>query len=238
MKNFELAVKAKKTTLIAAIAFVAYNVILFAIAGFKNHDEVFWISYGFTYAVFLSPMICGLATKGRFHEPKDWIFGFPIFRHCFIYAVVELVCAVAFMFLDSSDVHWGIALAVQMAVLAVHLIFVILCFVVLNTIDGITKNVKESTEFMRVLRVDVETLAKRVSDPTLKAEVTKLAEEIRFSDPRSNKHIDDIEGDIKDQIKDLRRYIEKEDNDRAMECCKEASILLKERNEKCKIFKS
>ncbi len=236
MKNFELAVKAKKTSLIAAIAFVAYNVILFAIAGFKGHNEIFWSSYGFTYAIFLSPMVCSLATRNRFHEPKDWIFGFPIFKHCFIYAIVELACAVAFMFLQ-NDISLVLAIAAQVVVLAIHLVFVILCFVVLDTIDGITKNVKESTQFMRELRVVVESLSNRVSDAALKAEITNLAKAIAASDPRSCKEIEDDEEKIVDQVKDIKRFIEKEENDRALECCKEAAILLKERNQKCMLYK-
>ena len=74
-------------------------------------------------------------------------------------------------------------------------------------------------------------LAETESDPTTKAELTKLAEKIRFSDPMSSDALAEIETEIVNKIKEI-----KTSNDK-LAIIAVTSALVEERNKKAKILK-
>ena len=223
------------TAIIAAIMFVTYNAVLFAICGFPHHGGAFWLSYVFMMVAFATFAISGFIVKDRVVQPKDWLLGYPILKHCVIYLVVELIVSVLFIILDAVvNCPWGIAFAVQLILLAVHLVFIISCFVAKEIIEGVGEKTEKKTSYVALLRVDVEMIAERQTDPDLKKEFAKLAEQVRFSDPMSS----DLLGDLERNISALVDRAKVETDAAAlMELCREISLLLTERNKKCKVLK-
>lgn len=220
-----------------AIIFLVYNVALFVIAGFEDHESSFWISYAFVIAAFISTAITGLVLNARDLRAKDWIFGYPIIKHCINYCIVEFILSVIFMLIDEWEINWAVPFIIQLLVFAVYIVFLLSSFIAKNTIETVEKNVKVSTSYMKFLRVEADTLVSMATDPVAKQTVTKLAEAIRYSDPVSNPALADLERQIALKLSDAKTLIKYNDTEKLLTCCKEAELLLQERNQKCMILK-
>lgn len=222
------------------LAFAGYHIILFSIAGFSGHGASFWISYGFMLAAFASTVISCLILKGRRESiiiAKDWIFGFPVLRHCAIHIVAELIISILFMVLDIIRCPWAIPLAIQLILLIVHLVFIISCFIAKQTIEAVEENVKINTSFIKGLQIEVEMIAQSSANPDIKREFGKLAEQIRFSDPVSSPALHNIENTLSICVNQAKNCVALNEINSALEYCNKASLMLIERNKRCKAFK-
>lgn len=237
MNTFKFTSKVKMAALMLCIAFVVYNVVLFVLCGFTDHGGPFWISYAFMLVAFCSLTVSGYLLHKCDIQPKDWLFGYPVLRHCTIYIVLELFCSILFMVLDAVACPWGIAFAVQFVLLAVHLVFLISCFLAKETIDDVQTKVQDSTSYIRLLQADVEMVAEKATDVSVKEAFTKLAEQVRYSDPMRNADLLALEQQISQQVSNADSCLTLNDSDGALQCCNRATLLLIERNKKCKAMK-
>ena len=237
MNDFKMTSKVKKIALIEAIAFATYNIVTFVLCGFAGHGATFWISYGFMLLAFAVVTGEGCKLKSRVVQPKDWFLGYPVLRHSAIYIAAELCLSVLFIALDSVGFAWWIAFVAQLIVLSVHAVFVISCFIVQETIEEVQTKVKDATFFIKLLQADVEMVAEKSDDPTVKESFKKLAEQVRYSDPMSNQNLFELEKQITLQVSKADGCVANKDVEGAIECCKQAALLLTERNKKCKVLK-
>ena len=74
-------------------------------------------------------------------------------------------------------------------------------------------------------------------DPELKKALQKLSETIRYSDPMSNAAVADIEGQIMQNMNDLRVRIENNQNQEAVQICRDIEVLFLQRNSLLKATK-
>lgn len=235
MKKIKIASKVAALAVLAClIVFAAYNAILFVLCGFKEHNALFWVSYAFMMVSFASLFVCGALLRGRLVQPKDWLLGFPVLKHCAIYLLIELVASVIFMALEGTECPWGIAFAVQMVLFVIHLVFIISCFMARTVIEGIEDKVEQKTSCIKLLQVDIEMIAARAKDAEVKAAYTKLAEQVRYSDPMSAEVLADIEQRISKTVEEARELTEKSE---LLSRCDDIAMLVLERNKKCKVLK-
>ena len=220
--------------LIAAIVLITYNAALFALCGFSGHGGAFWISYAFMMISFASLVISGLVLKGRTVQPKDWLLGYPILKHCVIYLILEFTASVTFILLDYVDCHWAIAFAVQIVLLAAHLVFVISCLMAKEMVESIETKVNQKTSYIRLLRVEVEMICERAEDADVKAAFGKLAEQLRYSLPMSSEALSDLESRMSNLVDLAKKTKEKNE---LLNICDNISLLLTERNKKSKVLK-
>lgn len=225
------------TIAICAIVFVAYNIILFAIAGFENHGPAFWISYVFMLLAFFIVMVSGLLVMGKKFQPKDWMLGYPILSHCVVYIIVETIVSTAFMLLELLIIPWGFSLAAQTLILAVHLVFNVSCFITKDALENIQANTKNKTLLIETLRTEVEMLEETAVDAEVKGAYHALAEELRYSDPVSSPMLFEVEQRLVTAVHQARPYVEANDKQMALDSCKSISLILSERNKKCKLYK-
>ncbi len=228
--------KGKKLAMMLGICFVAYNVILFVICGFKDHTPVFWMSWIFMLVAFAALAVSGVLLGSQGMYLKDWLFGFPIVKHSTIYIIAELVVSTVFIIFEDY-VKFGWAFAIQFLFLSVYCIFVIAGFLSKETIDEVHNKVKDKTSFIKLLRADTEMLVTKCSDPELKGKLKTLAEEVRFSDPMSNEALFELEKEITLAVSECSELLDSNDLAKASEVCDKASLMLKERNKKCKALK-
>ena len=73
--------------------------------------------------------------------------------------------------------------------------------------------------------------------PELKAEVKKVYEAIRYSDPMSNAALEEINEQIQNQLSVFADAVKAEDFDLASSYSDELIILIDNRNKKCKLLK-
>ena len=222
---------------IMAIAFVTYNITVFAIGGAAAHEAAFWLSYAFMMGAMLVVSVTVLALGRSGMRVRDWLFGLPIFKHCITYIVVELVASTAFMIVEGS-IGTAIPLVVQTLILAVFLVFLSLCLVSKKTITETHRHVVHKTAFIGALRADAEGLCRRCEDAEVKKVFATFSEAVRFSDPMSNEALASLESEIAATVAQAGKLLDAGDLAGAVAACEKASLLLKERNRETKVMKA
>ena len=237
MNGSKPASRVKQSIIMGSALFAAYNILLFVIAGFKGHGASFWASFVFMNLAFASIVLNALLLNKREMQPKDFMFGYPILRHCVILLIIELVLSTVFMLLDTINLAWAWAFVPQFLVLGIHLVLVVSCYMANDTIQEMDTRIKDATTFTKLLQVDAEMIVDKCSDPKLKAAFQNLAEDIRFSDPMSNPCLFELEKQITLTVSNADFAVNQKDYINAMLLCDQAKLLLTERNKKCKALK-
>ena len=145
------------------------------------------------------------------------------------YLIVQTIVFSVFMAVPTLPV-WS-AIVVCALVLGISAICMISAEAGQGEIERVETKVKQKVFYIKSLQVDVELLAKNESDSSVKAELEKLAEKIRFSDPMSHPELEAIEKEIADKTNTLKTTTDK------LTVVAEIDALLTERNAKIKILK-
>ena len=212
---------------VLAIAFVLFNVIAFAVPTVKT--STFWITYVFTAIAFTSQIaIWKFAFKGA-DTLKSKFLGIPLISVGITYLLIQIVAFAIFMAFPIAPT-W-IAIVVCALILGISAICLIGTETGREEISRVEEKVEKKVFYIKSLQVEVEMLASDETDADTKAELTKLAEKIRFSDPMSNEVLADLEAEIAAKVKELKTAENKAEIITALDS------LLTERNKKLKILK-
>ena len=212
---------------VLTIAFALFNVIAFFIPTEKT--ATFWIAYAFSAIAFLLQIVIWkLAFKGT-DTIKSKFLGIPLLSVGFRYLVIQVIAFAVFMIFPALPT-W-IPVVVCSAILGGSAICLIGTETGREEINRVEEKVKRKVFYIKSLQVDVEMLAETESDPTIKAELTKLAEKIRFSDPVSSDALAEIESEIVNKIKEIEASKDK------LAIIAVTTALVEERNKKAKILK-
>ena len=185
---------------VLAIVFVLFNVIAFAVPSAKT--ATFWIAYAFTSIAFASQIaIWKFAFKGA-DILKSKFLGIPLISVGITYLIVQIIAFAVFMALPLTA-SW-IALVVCALILGISTICLIGTETGREEINRVEEKVEKKVFYIKSLQVDVEMLASAETDAETKAELTKLAERIRFSDPMSDEALVDLEAEISAKVKELK----------------------------------
>jgi len=222
--------------LIGALMLVVYNVLVFAIAGVKDHTASFWVSYVMMMLGAALSALSAIIFSRSTTVMRDWFLGVPILRHTVIYVVLQLIVSILFMLLEKK-VEWVLPFVVQFVLMAVFAILVISCFFTKNLIHGIREEVKQKTTAMALLHADAQMLCEICADTEAKKQFSALAEAIYYSDPMSHDLLLPLEGEIQSRLTNAKMQLNAGDVEGALASCAQASLLLKERNLKCMALK-
>ena len=210
-----------------AIAFALFNVIAFAVPTAKT--ATFWIAYVFTAVAFaLQIAIWKFAFKGA-DTLKSKFLGIPLISVGITYWIVQIIVFAVFMALPLMA-SW-IAVVVCALILGISTICLIGTETGREEINRVEEKVEKKVFYIKSLQVDIEMLASTETDANTKAELTKLAEKIRFSDPMSNEVLADLEAEIAAKVKELKAA----ENKAAIITVLDS--LITERNKKVKLLK-
>ena len=221
--------KAGITLAIIAILAVVYNVIFFVVP-WNNGMSVAatWITYGCTW---LALIFGGVVTAVAFNkkELKSRIFGIPV--HCVGYTVLLIQLLIDGVVMGVG--HWyeiafWIPTIVEVLLFALATIMVIARAANRDFIDSIDKKeVKEA--YIRQLRVEVDSLVEANTLEALNADLTKLAETVRYTDPVSHKDVEDTEDQITVAFEELEKAVADGDVAKAQSAIAKMNRLLNER---------
>lgn len=221
--------KAGITLAIIAILAVVYNVIFFVVP-WNNGMSVAatWITYGCTW---LALIFAGVVTAVAFNkkELKSRIFGIPV--HCVGYTVLLIQLLIDGVVMGVG--HWyeiafWISTIVEVLLFALATIMVIARAANRDFIDSIDKKeVKEA--YIRQLRVEVDSLVEANTLEALNADLTKLAETVRYTDPVSHKDVEDTEDQITVAFEELEKAVADGDVAKAQTAITKMNRLLNER---------
>lgn len=213
--------------LILGILALLVSVTAFAVPAEKT--GAFWIAYAFTLAAIAAQIIVWKAAFGREDSLKSRFLGLPVIHIGVVYLVLQLIAFTVFLFTPAAPA-WS-------AVIACALIAGIsaVCMISADTgrgeIERVEAKVQEKVFYLKSLQVDAELLARQEADPETRAQLEKLAEKLRFSDPMSHPQLSGLESALSAKIAELKTAPEKQP------LIQEANTLLEERNAKRKILK-
>lgn len=215
-----------KGYVILGILFTLVSIIAFAVPTLKT--ATFWIAYVFTAAAFAAQIIIWRTALGK-EALKSKFLGFPVVHIGIVYAIIQTVAFAVFLFAPMLPV-WS-AIVVCSIIAGVSAVCMISTDAGLNEIERVEAEVQEKVFFIRELQADIKLIATTETDADTKAELTRLAEKISFSDPMSNEQLMDLENKISTKVLKLKTATNK------VEIITELTLLLDERNKKCKILK-
>ena len=223
----------KSMSLAAVVIILAvFNVVVFVIPFSRGGG--FWTGYAFsTLALLLTAAVVLYSfEKG---ELKSKFYGVPLVTVAWRYLIFQLIAGLLEMSLPFIPYRYGIA--VNVILLCVCLIGLIGVNIAKEEIERIDAKIKEKVFYIKSLQVDVEGLADKASDESMKKTLKELADTIRYSDPMSSPRLAAIENKIEAKVSILTGHIEQADFTAAKASCDELQQLFAERNRKCKILK-
>lgn len=233
--KMDLFKKQKSSFAVYAILFIVYNVLYFAIP-FPKHSAA-WIGYCFTLCSFaVSYWLFSVAFRET-ETLESKVYGFPIFRVGIIYLVSQIVFGFVIDLLGYKiNIPNWLVLVVSVILLAYALIGMIATDTTRTVIEKQQEEVQIQTEKITYFRLDIARLADKADDEAVKKQLSKLAEDVRFSDPVSSEPLKEIEEQLEMEAHKLENMLGG-NKEQCLAQIKLLSDLLVNRNRMCKELK-
>jgi len=132
------------------------------------------------------------------------------------YWVGVIVCAITFAF---------VAIAVVRANIAI------------GAVSDVENKIKAKTFFVKMLTTDVDTLMASAKSDAVKAECRKVYEAVRYSDPMGSEMLASIESQITVKFSAFANAVKADDAAAVSVMAEELLVLIRDRNNKCKVLK-
>ena len=209
------------------IVFALFNVIAFVIPTEKT--STFWTAYAFSVVAFAVQIPLWKIALGKKDTLKSKFLGIPVIHVGITYLIIQLIAFTVFMIFPTLPV-W-LAVIICALILAISALCAIAGQVGVNEINRVEEKIKVKRAFIQFLQTDIEMLVEAETDVETKAELKKLAEKVRFSDPMSHEMLGELESRISAKVEEMKTATDKKG------LIVEVTTLLTERNKKCKILK-
>lgn len=228
--------KSKSAIAIYAIFLVVY-IVTFLIIPFKK-IAASWISFAFTIVAIVNSWLVFRFAFTAKETLVSKIYGYPIFRVGVVYALAQLILGVAICIIAAFVVvPFWVALLLSIVLLGAAAIGAIVTDNTCDLVEYVDEATVASTENATLFQIDIAGIVDCCEDGGLKAELKKLEEAFRFSDPVSSAHTKELEEKIGIMLDELKALVENNNSDKATAHIKKISSALAERNRICKATK-
>lgn len=230
----------KSYALIWAIMLAAFNAVVFlvrpVIPGYAvNYDARFWIAWGFILAAFSGNLVCAyFAFKAQ--SLKKLFYNLPLITVSYAGLIVMPVLGGALMLIPGCPA-W-IAAVVCLIAAAVTAAAVVRADWAGKAADAVEEKVKAQTAFIKTATLDAQNIANRAKSPAISAACQRVYEALRYSDPMSSEALSAEEAKIAAKIEELSAAVNNADEETAGATADETVLLIKERNNKCRLLKN
>lgn len=201
-----------------------------------NRTANYWISLVFTIIAFSLIGLTGYKSFIIHREAKSRFYGFPVLKISFFYGIVQLILGVIVMFTGALIPVW-LSIIVFCTLLGLSVIGLISADSVVEQINNQDEEFHKNVSLMRSLQSKLSQMATQCDSEEIIADVNKLAQEFRFSDPVSNDTLEEVERDLSAAIEELQSALIERDIGSVKSLCKKVSGILSERNRLCKLNK-
>lgn len=234
--NMKLGKKSKSVIAIYAILLVVY-IVAFLIIPF-NKIAASWISFAFTIiAIAGSLLIFNFAFNAK-ETLVSKIYGYPIFRVGAAYALAQLVIGVVICAISAViAVPYWVALLVSVILLGAAAIGVIITDNTRDLVEEVDESVNVDTKNVTRFQIDIAGIDDVCENTEVKADLEKLNELFRFSDPVTNDETREVEESIKTMLAELKTIVADGSTDDINALIKRITNTLNERNRICKASK-
>lgn len=215
-----------------ALLFAIFNVLAFAV-GFKNNAS-FWTAYITSVIAMLLQLVCA---KISFKPEKlDRLFlNIPVISITFTGMVASMIIGAVCMVIPSVPVV--AVIVIEYLILAFTGISVLKANAAAEIVNEVGEKVKEKTQFIKLTTVDAQNLMNSAKSESVKSACKKVYEALRYSDPMSNETLAHEEAEIADKMAELSSAVASDNADSAESISNEITVLVKARNNKCKMLK-
>jgi hypothetical protein len=220
-----------------AVLLALFNVIAFVSVGWAGQEKYtasFWIGYVLISVMFLGQLACAYIALKETNAQKLF-YRVPLIRISYSGLIVSFVFGGLCMLI--SPLPYWIGILVCAIILATNVIAVIKAAAAAEEVEQIDRKVKQQTLFIKSLTVDAETLLARAKSGEAKAACKKVYEAVRYSDPMSSDGLASVESQINIKFAALSDAVTADDINAVSVAAEEVLILIKDRNNKCKLLK-
>ena len=207
-----------------AVVLAIYIFLVFMLSEPRDRKDSFWLGFSFTmfaFVVTLVPVLIGIKAKSA-------LTSYPVFGLCAAYFAIQFIVGLIFIIFKWKNVTFVVIIEVLLL-----LIFAGLLFFLLSANSAVNKQEQVIVQKRRVLSELQERLAyinHKVTDSAVKAEIAKLSEKIRFSDPMANAATANIDAEISNGINALGLSVAEGDNESLLSQLSDLSFLVTQRN--------
>lgn len=227
--------KARNTfVIIWAICFALYNVIVFVAPNDNYGTEGFWVGYALITVALVGNLICSFIALNSKTNAKLFT-NIPFATASVVEIIVSAVAGAVLMTVRGIET-WAAIIAATI-ILAISVIISLIVKTTGDTVGDIDDKIKKQTSFIKGITLDAEMLMTSAGNDEIKAEIKKVYEAFRFSDPMSSDELNDVEDRIQNQFNLLQEVVIAEKTDRVSQISKDLLSLIDYRNKKCKISK-
>lgn len=233
--KMNLTKKMIRSAVLIAVVLAVFNVLAFVIP--FEHSSLFWLGYGFGFFAHLFAIgVFVLAFAGK-KDAKSRIYGCPLTRVALFYLGIQFVLSFIVMAISASvDISWPFTI-VFILLLAAAIIGVVSVDIVRDVAEHQDETVRKNVQSMNQLRAMSSSLAARCRDPYARAELNKLSEAFRFSDPISCQATEAAEAELQSILANIDSALAYNDPNGVITLCSRATDVLAERNELAKLNK-
>ncbi len=227
---------------VTAVAFnmISYDLVAFpatvqSITGETSvtlYTRAFAVELIFTILAFLSVLIVLNVKIPKLRRNEEYVLTGPQIVLSFLFLIAQITFALLVIY--KGIVSWSMALLISAILLALYFILLLMAGTGRRHAVAVTQNTAVRTSFMDDLKLSVVNLEDGIQDRDLKKQVTRVLEEIRFSDPTSNDASGSIEQELKAAVGELKSAITSGKTDMIRKSCETTMQLILRRNEICK----
>lgn len=230
-KNF------KSYLFVWGVVLALFNVIAFVSVGWEGHNKYspsFWIGYIFITLMFIGQLICSYKVF-NVENARKLFYNISLIKISYSGLVVSFIVGGLCMLI--SPLPYWVGIIVCSVVLAINIISISKATFAIAEVERIDAKVILQTSFIKTLTIDADTLMAQAKSETVKAECRKVYEAIRYSDPMSNDALASVERDIAARFAEFSNAVKVDDTEKVVEIANEVTILIGDRNKKCKVLK-
>ncbi len=212
------------------VALGVFHVVILFLPLTRNF--LFWLAYAFDVVAIIGQIpIMSLAFKNG-QDAKSRFYGFPIARVGLIYLVVQFIAGTVVMLLCEWVPLW-LAMILFVCILAFAIVGVIGTDTMRDKVEKIDAETISHTQTMRELSLKLKQLSERYPY----SQLSKLVEEIRYSDPVSSDALRAVEERLSHSIDALTKALPEGNADLINRLIQNTFSILNERNQLCKQMK-
>ena len=230
--------KFKYFLIIWTLIVIAFNVVVFVvpgtIAGINRFTGSFWVGYAFIMIMLIVQLGIGWLTFKEENLTKLF-YNISLIRISFTGMIAMGIVGMISMLIPILPVWVGIIICLLVLILNVSAL--VSAHAAVSAVEEIDKKIKGKTFFIKSLTVDVEMLKEKATISEITNELKRLYDVVRYSDPMSDDALASIESQITLLMSEVSEGVEKNDIDVVKKNVKNITILLNERNKKCKLLK-
>ena len=228
----------KKYIFCWGILVAVFNLISFVtpseVKGYVKFTGAFWAGYLFVMVGMLVQLVCTWNSLSVDNAPKLF-YKLPMLKLGYVTMVLMFVFGIAAMVIP--NVPYWMGYVVCLLILAFQVIAIQKASVASDLIQKLDENVDKSAFEWKLMIAEIEGILNKSKSQDTKKKLNSVYEKIRYSDPKSNELLTDVENQIRILIQKLNEAVVADDESQISELTTEIIQRVEERNKKCMLLK-